>query len=279
MNISIMDGGMLYELNKCNNDVGENTVITNPNIVKQIHSQYINIGCEYITTANYGFKPRRQQQWKELTINARNILYSLKTDTNIKPFTMLASIPPFYESYNDGEITPEFIDFYKTLIDIFEPYTDQYLIETAISIEHIKTIVNIIRQTSKKPIMVSIYPNKNITKDNIYLLPNVDGILVNCCSFDKMITFFDTVPKIYFKDKMIGFYCNKIDEEKYNALTESAKLCPTLEKYKIDDIVTKQNIEQFINMCGGRSKIIIGGCCGYGVEEMKVLINHIMELN
>ena len=65
--------------------------------------------------------------------------------------------------------------------------------------------------------------DENITKDNIYLLSNVQGILVNCCRFNKMITFFNTIPKIYYKDKIIGFYCNKIDEKKYNTLTEIAK--------------------------------------------------------
>jgi S-methylmethionine-dependent homocysteine/selenocysteine methylase len=281
--ISILDGGMLYELNRYNKDVGEKAIIDNPELVKKIHREYINIGCQYITTANYGFKPRRQSNWIELTQKACNILYELKNIPDSKQFKMLACIPPFYESYQDGEITPDFIQYYETLIDIFEPYTDQYLIETAVSISHITTIIDIIKKTSTKPILVSVYPNKNITKDNISVLAakNIKGLLINCCSYDKMFNFLQTIPKNVYKKHAIGFYCNKIDEERYSKIDANLKLSPNLETFQTNGIISETELYEYIKTIDGfaSTEIIIGGCCGYGVKEMKQLAENIQNIN
>ena len=281
--ISILDGGMLYELNRYNKDVGEKAIIDNPELVKKIHREYINIGCQYITTANYGFKPHRQPNWAELTQKSCNILYELKNIGEPKQFTMLASIPPFYESYQDGEITPNFIEYYETLVNIFEPYTDEYLIETAVSISHITAIIDIIKKTSTKPILVSVYPNKHISKDNIPDLgaKHIKGLLINCCSFEKMLKFLQLIPKNMFKKHTFGFYCNKIDEERYSKMDTNLKLTPNLETFKIEGIVTETELCEYIKTIDGfaPTEIIIGGCCGYGVKEMKQLAESIKKIN
>ena len=65
--IKILDGGMLFELNKVYNDFGQTAVLNDKNLVRKIHEEYINMGCNLITTSNYGFKPNRMNNWKELT--------------------------------------------------------------------------------------------------------------------------------------------------------------------------------------------------------------------
>lgn len=270
LDINILDGGMLYELNKKDKDVGDNAILNNPNLVKSIHQQYIDIGCQYITTANYGFKPRRQDNWDVLTERACNILYSLKKQNN---FNMMASIPPYYESYQDGSVNKQFCDYYITLVDIFEPYADYYLLETCVSINHIMMIIEIIQMKSKKPIIVAIYPNSKIKLSDLTLITNISGLMVNCCDYQKMMNFFKIVPEVFFSPEyFIGFYCNKINETAYKDSCTNNTRPSELEKYKNDNEITEQEIIIFMEKYGKNAKILIGGCCGYGVEEMKELI-------
>ena len=270
----MLDGGMIYELNKIDKDLGNNAVMNNPELVKSIHKQYIDIGCQYITTANYGFKPRRQDNWKSLTKCACNILYSLKKEHT---FNMMASIPPYYESYQDGPVNHLFCDYYRTLVDIFEPYTDYYLLETCVSINHIMMIVEIIQMKSKKPIIVSIYPNSKIKKSDLLLMTNIAGLMVNCCDFKTMLDFFKIVPNEFFAPKyFIGFYCNKIDEVSYRHSCTSKTRPKELENFKNDHEITRDEIAYFIKNYGEDAKILIGGCCGYGVEEMKILKTYLL---
>jgi len=89
--VIILDGGMLFELNKKYKDVGEYAMLYDKNLVRYIHQEYINIGCEYITTSNYGFKPNRQKNWDVLTEISCKILKSLKDNNN---FTLLLVLTP-----------------------------------------------------------------------------------------------------------------------------------------------------------------------------------------
>ena len=61
MKIEFMDGGFLFELNKISGNYGENIINSNLKIIKNIYKGYIDCGCKYITSGNYGFKPQDNQ--------------------------------------------------------------------------------------------------------------------------------------------------------------------------------------------------------------------------
>ena len=46
--INLLDGGMIFELNKHYNDFGQKAVIENEKLITSIYNNYINIGCKYI---------------------------------------------------------------------------------------------------------------------------------------------------------------------------------------------------------------------------------------
>ena len=56
---------------------------------------------------------------------------------------IFGSLPPFFPSYKYKPVNDEFKQFYKTLIPVLNQYVDEFLIETAISIEHINCICTI----------------------------------------------------------------------------------------------------------------------------------------
>lgn len=275
--ISWLDGGFLFELNKEYGDLGQEAVLNAPEKIYMLYKNYIDLGCYYITTNNYGFKPSRMNNWQELCTKSVEIFRQLKHEhPNIQ---VLGSIPPFYSTYKEGPITTEFTNYYITLIPLLK--VDVFLLETQVSIIHIREICRIIYYLGYKDttIYVSLYPNNIDTKELLQLcrnFPTIKAILVNCCSFDKMRDYYNNViykvltahPSLRF-----GFYLNRIDEENY----ADCQHIERLQEYKSKKNDTK-NIKAFVEKYRkerNNTDLIIGGCCGYGVEEMRELMEEL----
>ena len=275
--ITWLDGGFLFELNKEYVDLGQEAVLNAPEKILQLYKSYINLGCTYITTNNYGFKPSRMDNWQELCIKSREIFCQLKDEH--PDIQILGSIPPFYPTYKQGSITSEFTDYYTTLISLLE--VDGFLLETQVSIIHIREICRIIYCLGykDKPIYVSLYPN-NITSEELEQLykeyPAICAFLVNCCSFEKMSEYYyKVIQKVLAVHPSLryGFYLNRIDEENY----ADCQHIERLQEYKSKKNDT-ENIKNFIEKYRrerNNTDIIIGGCCGYGVEEMRELMEEL----
>ena len=214
MIVNLIDGGMIFELNKKYKDCGEYAVNNDTKLLDDIYKSYINMGCKYITTPNYCFKPGYTKNWENLVKKSINITNKFKK--NIKIFGCL---PPFNKSYSDSNINHEFIFFYNKIIDIFCNNVDYYLIETATNYKEIKKIYELIKERDKTtPIIISLYPCKehNIYIDT-YLNMEIYGLFINCCSFENMELFYNqNFKNKNFKNKKFGFYCNKINEKEYS---------------------------------------------------------------
>ncbi len=276
--IEWMDGGMLYELNKTYDDFGEEAVYKNKESIKYLYLNYIKLGAKFITTNNYAFKPSRQKNWRELLLLSLPIFFDIKM---LKPqVKILGSIPPFHPSYEAGPITQEFIKYYKELCPIINLSCDIFLLETQVDYGHCDHILQIIHNLhTGKDIFISFYPGR-ISGEDIWRLirkyKNIKAIFINCCSFDKMIDFYDNeLERVLNAEKNIdfGFYLNNIDEERY----KQAQVASSLQSYHLDTINNTMNeIKEFIRTVD-RKKIMIGGCCGYGVNEMRKLIHYITK--
>tara|TARA_B100001093_G_C26813321_1_gene1008515 strand:- start:143 stop:970 length:828 start_codon:yes stop_codon:yes gene_type:complete len=270
--VNWMDGGILFELNKINDDFGEKLVEYNKEIIYKLYEEYINIGAKFITTNNYGFKPSRSNNWKELTYNTKDIFKKIKI--KYPNVSILGCIPPFHSSYYDGEITENFLDFYRELIPILNEYVDMFIIETNISYNHCYHICDVISNLNiNKSIIISIYPD-NITKSQLSQLikiHNIISIMINCCSFDKMNKYYNKEIKYLlenYNNINFGFYLNKINEQSYKYDQNKKEL----QNYK-HNICDLEKIKKFIQNYN-KKEIYIGGCCGYGINEMKELINY-----
>lgn len=274
MKINLMDGGMLFEINKEYKDYGQYAFDYDEDLINNLYKNYIDIGCNFITTSNYCFKPTYINDWKKYTQKSINILQKFRND-NVK---IMGSLPPYKKSYESCDIDEDFKKFYQELVNIFKNKVDFYLIETAfnkIEIIEIYNIINSIDQDTK--IIISLYPNKNHTKYiQDYLDLNIYGLFLNCVSFPEILHFYNHYLKNKnFNKKKFGFYCNKIDEKKYSQetkfiATNSIEL--NLENYKLNHKIDQKAIISFLNKLN-HDEIFIGGCCGYGVEEMKELFN------
>tara|TARA_Y100000389_G_scaffold121364_1_gene118793 strand:- start:6964 stop:7836 length:873 start_codon:yes stop_codon:yes gene_type:complete len=286
-NIELLDGGFLYELNKRsidnNIDWGENIINNDIDQIIDIYMGYINIGCKYITSGNYVFKPNRNNNWELYTEILVKTLYDLKINND---FILLGCIPPYFESYNNKILNEEAILFYNKLKIIMEKYADKFIIETMVSYNNINEICKIF--DNSLPIIISIYPNdeNDISYIELELLLgkyNIEGILINCCDYDSMKKYFDNcISKIKNDSVKFGFYLNKIDEQAYK---KSRKISinngdidnENLQNYYIEDNSDNKKINEFINNYKLKNDLIIGGCCGYGIDEM-ILLNNILKI-
>ena len=153
---------------------------------------------------------------------------------------------------------------------------DYYLLETVTSAEHARVIINIIRKIDyTKPIMVSLYINKDNQENisSLFELP-IERLMVNCCSFSDLTSFYSQ----YLKDNSwkkikFGFYCNKIHERAYSVNCQVSNL----QKFKHQEQISEDNLRVFLESLPF-NEILIGGCCGYGVEEMSQLSSTIRTI-
>ena len=278
--LEILDGGMIFELNKLYSDLGQTALTKNPEIIASIYQKYIDMGCHYITSCNYGFKSLKLDNWAELVEKAVDLCFRLKNKNYSKNTKLLGSLPPYYESYYHGPVIPEFTNFYNKLVDIMDSKVDEYILETQVDIKHIDEILSILTKKSKKKVKISIYPSSNITGINIATIlekyNNIDAIMVNCCSFAEVISYYlyhIVNLKLEEQDIKFGFYCNKIDEKKYKNYQGDKKTFQ-LQDYIVDENIPVEELYKFIKYLEHKNQdIIIGGCCGYGIEEMKSLMS------
>ena len=267
MKINILDGGMIFEINKKYSDYGQFAIKYDHSFIENIYKSYIDIGCRYITTCNYCFTPTKLEDWKDLCKTSVDIIQKFRND-EIKVF---GSIPPFFSSYQYEEINDKFIHFYDTLIKIFRNKVDYYIIETSIDFNHVNEICKMIKKLdSSTNIIVSLYINDRIETDITKFLDlDVYGIFFNCCSFQTLVNFYDKkLRHLSFNKKIFGFYCNKINEKSYSKASNITEL----QKFKNNENIKKENLNFFLNSLNFE-EIFIGGCCGYGIEDMKELIS------
>ena len=279
MKINFMDGGMLFEINKKYKDYGQYAFDNDEDLINNLYKNYIDIGCKFITTSNYCFKPSYINDWKKYTQKSIDIVQKFRNE-NVK---IMGSIPPYKKSYMICEIDKDFKNFYKDLVNIFKSKVDFYIIETGFHKLEIIEIYNIINSIDKNTkVIVSLYPNKNHSKYiQDYLDLNIYGLFLNCVSLTEMIYFYNNylINKI-FNNKKFGFYCNNIDEKKYSQEIKSIssnKIELNLENYKSNNKLDQKDIISFLTNLK-HDEIFIGGCCGYGIREMKELFNLLKEL-
>ena len=77
------------------------------------------MGCDYITTCNYGFKSLKDD-WEELVRMSMDLIFRIKNKNYSKFVKVLGCLPPYFESYHDGEPNTEFVQFYEKLIEIMD---------------------------------------------------------------------------------------------------------------------------------------------------------------
>lgn len=256
----IFDGGMGSLLQKRVDDLGsipEELVITHPDIIRQIHREYVAAGSDILTTCTFGaggykLKDSRYSQ-KEIVEAA------VRLAREAEPAYVALDVGPIGALIGAlGEIS--FAEAYHYFADLVrcgaQAGADLILIETMTDIYEAKAAVLAARENSDLPVVVSMTYEANgrtLTGSNpltvVTILEGlgVDAIGINC----------STGP-----DKMLPVVEALLEEATVPLLVQPNAGLPRVEngetRYDIDADVFSDYMQQIAE----KGAVLLGGCCG-----------------
>ena len=158
----ILDGSMGNELLKRTNKPSSGLwsaqfLIDSPNLVKEVHQAYVDVGAQVITTNTYSTIPRYLEKenkthlMKDLIKKAGAIAREV-ADANNQETLVAGSLPPLDESYRPDLVPEEkeSIPIYEELIEELNAYVDIFLCETVSSIAETSNILKAVKNKAKQ---------------------------------------------------------------------------------------------------------------------------------
>ena len=282
----ILDGSMGNELLKRTNKQSSGLwsaqfLIDSPNLVKDVHQAYVDVGAQVITTNTYSTIPsylkkeNKTNLMKDLTRRAGAIAREV-ADVNNQEILVAGSLPPLDESYRP-DLVPnekESIPIYEELIDELNSFVDIFLCETVSSIAETSNVLKALKNKAKqdKKIWLSWtliedksgrLRSKETIEDALQFAEsfNPDAYLFNCTD---PIAITEGIKKLSnLTDKPIGCYPNVFGVPFDWTLDNNVEVDPR-----------NLSIEQFVeykNLWNDLGASIIGGCCGLGPAYIKAI--------
>ena len=158
----ILDGSMGNELLKRTNKPASGLwsaqfLIDSPNLVKEVHQAYVDVGAKVITTNTYSTIPsylkkeNKTHLMKDLIRKAGAIAREV-ADANNQEILVAGSLPPLDESYRP-DLVPnekESIPVYEELIEELNAFVDIFLCETVSSIAETSNILKAVKNKAKQ---------------------------------------------------------------------------------------------------------------------------------
>ena len=293
-NIKILDGGTGVEIRRRGYEVpyftesiwSAQSLIDNPEIVEQIHYDYINAGAEYITINNYSLtqpilsRAKIENRLTELTSLSIDLAINAKKRSK-KDVKIIGSLPPLETSYRSDLVInkSDMLDNYRVIAAILENKVDVILCETMSSSIEAKTAVQAALETNSETWVSwtlqgsrsNTLPSGESIEQAFNELENVepDAYLLNCCGANFVTDGMKILKNL--TDKPIGGYAN-------SSLVESINNTTLVDS---DPRISQQNNSTPLNEWEYANETykwiengatIIGGCCGTSP-------NHIKELN
>ena len=275
-NICLLDGGTGQEIYKRSRKKAHplwaaKVMMDQPNIVKEVHKDFIKAGSRVITINSYTCTPTRLQrdgeiEWFEklqlqathIALEARDELGSMAENVKIA-----GCLPPLTGSYVTDK--RKFVDLkeeYEQIVSIQAPNVDLFLIETISSIKEAKAATEAVFESGKTAYLSFTLsdkePNQLRSGESIGEALNsisnysLDALLFNC-SFPETIS--EGLKSINHLDIPYGGYANgftTVDTLKPGGTVGQLLARKDLDKEKHADYVMNW-------IKGGAS--IVGGCC------------------
>ena len=252
--------------------------LSNPDLLLDIHKQYINAGSNYITANTFRTTTRSYLKTGLSNSNATKIAkQSMKSAIRIARMSansstkVLGSIAPLEDCYSPN-LFPG-VDIAENEFSIIAKWLkdeniDGYILETMNSISETQCCLNVVNKL-ELPIWVSfnLLNSKSIQSgetliDAIKMTSNynVECILVNCNPLNRTD---DALQIISENCEMWGIYPNLgIGEPSPNGVIES---------YSSDD--------EFITLCDNAITMganVLGGCCGTSPRHIKLITENLL---
>jgi S-methylmethionine-dependent homocysteine/selenocysteine methylase len=252
-----------------------------PNLVADLHYDFIQAGAQIITLNTYTATPQRLQlnnasdKLETLHALAGKAALDAINRAELKPKVKIAGcLPPLVASYHPDR-SPEYsesLETYRQLVTLQAPYSDLYICETMSSINEAKAACTAAKESGKPVWLAFSVCDDNPTQlrggdalvDAIAeLVPEyTDTVLLNCSRPEAIE---QALPYLIGKVEQIGVYAN--------GFTSITSLYPgtTVKSLTTRHDLDPQEYAQHSLLWAQQGATIIGGCCEIGPAHIKVL--------
>ena len=255
-------------------------LIDAPQLVKEIHLEYINAGADLITTNTYSTIPSYlskknvENRMPEL-IGLAGKLAREAADDSEKEIIVAGSLPPLEESYRPDLVidAEEAIPIYEVLIKELTPFVDIFICETMSSIKEMQHVMEALNNLdNKKPVWIS-WTLKEDKKNRLRSGESIEeafnasatvkpeAYLFNCTDPYAISEGIKVLKQL--TQKPIGGYPNVFNVPDGWTLDNDIQVS-----------VRDLSIEKFLEFAEEWRKLgasIIGGCCGIGNRFIKAI--------
>jgi S-methylmethionine-dependent homocysteine/selenocysteine methylase len=266
-----------------------NGLITAPDIVRQIHQDYIFAGADIITTNTYGIirsylaKEGLEDRFEELNVLACTLAEKARQESETSVL-IAGSLPPLAGSYRPDLVgrVKDIHPLYREQADLLAPYVDLFLCETMSSAVEGRAAAMAACQTGK-PVWVcwTLHEDQSgklrsgeTISEAVEILSDlpVSGYLANCCAPESITT---ALPQLvetgvdYF-----GGYANT-----FQAIPEDWKLEGDKHTDGLLDLRSDLDPASYAEHVGRwlqAGATVVGGCCGTGpahIAKIKELLS------
>ena len=289
--ITLLDGGMGQELLKrSSKDItplwSTQVMIDEPDIVRDVHIDYIFAGARVITLNAYTMTPERLardgqiEDFKKLQVAAINAAISAREAAGIPEVKIAGCLPPLVASYH-AEVTPKYeamLKSYSKIVAIQAPHVDVFLCETMSSIAEAKAAL-VAAKESGLPVWVSLTIEDNdqgllrsgeALSDAVSMLDefDADAKLLNCSKPEAILA---SWSKMKSDQGLTGAYGNgftSVDSLKPGGTVKSMQSRTDLGPAAYAEFA----MEWVTNGAG-----LIGGCCEVGPAHIAELSKRLTE--
>lgn len=289
--ITLLDGGMGQELLKRSSKEitplwSTQVMMDEPEIVRELHADFIRAGSRVITLNAYTMTPERLardgqvEDFEKLQLAAISAATSARISVGIPGVKIAGCLPPLVASYH-AEVAPEYeamLESYSKIVAIQAPHVDVFLCETMSSIAEAKAAL-LAAKKSGLPVWVSLTVqdnDKGLLRSGESLVDAVamldefgaDAKLLNCSKPEAIAA---SWSKMKSGDGLTGAYANgftSIDSLKPGGTVKSME-----SRSDLDPAAYAEFALQWANDGAG----LIGGCCEVGPAHIAELAKRFVE--
>lgn len=293
MQVTIMDGGMGGEIRMRMENAGgglwsARALLEDPDLVVQIHREFIEAGARMIITNSYATVPfylsreNLDHRFAELTERA-GLLARRAVIESGKAVSVAGSLPPLDESYRPDLVPPasRAAPIYEALVKALAETADFYLCETMSSAAEAHIAASAaVRHGGGKPVWVAwtldetpgagLRSGEDITTafEQLADLP-IAGFMFNCTQPEAIEAGLTELRPL--TDKPVGCYANRL-----NRVPEDWELDRDGTSIRRDDFDTASFVESGLRAIRlGAS--VVGGCCGIAPRDIAALTEAVVR--
>lgn len=255
-------------------------LIDAPELVKEVHLEYINSGADLIITNTYSTIPsylskkNAEDKMPELIRLAGKLAREAVKDSK-KEVRVAGSLPPLEESYRPDLVIEagEAVPIYETLIKELTPYVDIFICETMSSIEEMQHAMQALKNLdNEKPVWIS-WSLKEDKKNQLRSGETIEDALNASAEIEPEAYLFNCTDPYAITEgikelkkltqKPIGGYPNVFNVPDGWTLDNEVQV-------SVRDLSISKFLEFAIEW-RNLGATIIGGCCGIGPKFIKAI--------